>query len=393
MAKTKNTFSRKHLLAFALSALASVVIFNELYLKLSFARCPVPEITSDDERTIEARKKTVLLIFPAEFNLKNEVEKIAISSKKLNWKCYTLSYHLKSAYSDFDASLIDSVANGLRRVFRFSFAITLQPSPLTINFGERYPNYLYLPENVSHVLGRISADWSLNPKDLAALHGGLLSKEANYRYIYDYDGYLYSTKNLKWLERFDLKKYSKNSSAFPSTKVIMRWYLSSPLQKQFEQDLSKITMLRSARANILNEHSLKQALDNLELDGVLQKNNVYGDISFSIEREQMKAAGVSLIINSKQFRKNGIISTDLLASTAMGNIIIADKNSILESEFNKCILYVDSSSPAESVIDQIKTHYTWIAQNKSEAQKLANCAHEIFANKFSLEQQLLNLVF
>lgn len=102
-------------------------------------------------------------------------------------------------------------------------------------------------------------------------------------------------------------------------------------------------------------------------------------------------SGVALIMHSDDHIKAKLPSGRIFEAAAASAIIICDKNKFVKKHFGDSVLYVDQKLSAKKFYKAIDKKMQWISKNKSEALEMAKRAHEIFTEKFLLEDQLLNL--
>lgn len=118
-----------------------------------------------------------------------------------------------------------------------------------------------------------------------------------------------------------------------------------------------------------------------------------GAIPFDDESlyEIASRSGISLIIHSSKHNDAGIPSGRIFEAAAASTVIISDANSFVQTHFGDSVLYIDTSHDALSILNQIRNHIYWIRNNKPAALAKAKRAHDIFTEKFLLEEQLLRL--
>jgi hypothetical protein len=346
-------------LKFALAAFCSLIVFNLIYLKINFWSCPIPEdeylrtINEKLEDNMLPKKQRFILIYPREFDVKNEIERIAIASQKLGWSCYYFSYAWKASLFKLDASLLNQFTNFLNRLFHFDFAVTLRPSPLTIRLKNGVPNYLYLPENLSNSLSRISANWNHSIPELVKMYPSFNSSELNNMFIGDYSGYLHSTNDLKWLDKFKLKDYSMNYKKFNPNKKRIKWYLSSFNANFLKLNYKQIALPAISKKLAENNVKYKRLIEGLKADDVLYQNTGY---SFTSQLKELREAGIALVLSRGSSPKDKTPNSDIFQAAAASNVIIAERTPFIEQEFGECVLYIDSRLPADAIYYQTKAY-------------------------------------
>jgi hypothetical protein len=107
---------------------------------------------------------------------------------------------------------------------------------------------------------------------------------------------------------------------------------------------------------------------------------------------KIKELGVVLILHSQKHLDSGTTSNRVFEAAAAGALIISDLHPFIQEKFGDCVLYIDPKQEVDIVVNRIKQYMQWASDNKALAEQKARCAHDIFATKFSLEDDLLNVV-
>ncbi len=105
----------------------------------------------------------------------------------------------------------------------------------------------------------------------------------------------------------------------------------------------------------------------------------------------LQESGIVLLMHRPAHLSSGIPSGRIFEAAAASTVIISDKNSFVMEHFGDSVLYVDQEAKTKTVYEQIDTHLKWIEKNPNRALRKAKRAHEIFQEKFLLEDQLLRL--
>ncbi|NGX57923.1 MAG: hypothetical protein K940chlam3_00824, partial [Chlamydiae bacterium] len=100
--------------------------------------------------------------------------------------------------------------------------------------------------------------------------------------------------------------------------------------------------------------------------------------------------GVCLVLHSSTHLKYGIPSGRIFEASAASAVIICDLNPFVIEEFGDSVLYIDQNLSGENMFMQIDEYMRWIQEHPKEALEMARRAHEIFEEKFLLENQLLD---
>lgn len=101
--------------------------------------------------------------------------------------------------------------------------------------------------------------------------------------------------------------------------------------------------------------------------------------------------GIVLVNHSNIHNEEGIPSARIFEAAAASALIISDENSFVKQHFGDSVFYIDTSLPAEEIFSQIQEHLKAIDENPEAAIEMAKRSHEIFIEKFTMEDQLLLL--
>lgn len=125
----------------------------------------------------------------------------------------------------------------------------------------------------------------------------------------------------------------------------------------------------------------------------LYPRSYQGQISYDRDRlyEVAAQAGVSLVIHSSDHNAYGLPSGRIFEAAAASTVIICDQNNFVKEHFMDSVLYIDTDQDGLSIYSQIQRHMNWIRTNKIAALEKAKKAHEIYKQKFLLEDQLIQL--
>ncbi|MCW9035102.1 MAG: glycosyltransferase [Rhodospirillales bacterium] len=104
-----------------------------------------------------------------------------------------------------------------------------------------------------------------------------------------------------------------------------------------------------------------------------------------------QGAGVGLCINRKEFMDSQLPTNRIFEITASGAVAICGRDPWIEEHFGDTVLYVDMEKDISTLSADIDAHMKWIAGNPAKAKEIAQKAHNIFLEKFTLEKMLQNL--
>lgn len=108
--------------------------------------------------------------------------------------------------------------------------------------------------------------------------------------------------------------------------------------------------------------------------------------------ESIKKHKIALLLHGKRHRENEEPTLRIFEAASAGAVIISDNHPFIVKNFGDSVLYVNHNDSEEKIAQDIINHYEWIKSHQAEALELAERAHSIFMERFSLEDQLLKLI-
>ena len=119
-----------------------------------------------------------------------------------------------------------------------------------------------------------------------------------------------------------------------------------------------------------------------------------GPLPFDDHSVQDKAreCGVALVVHGKNFRETGCITGRIFEAASSGAVIISDKHPFVQEHFKDSVLYIDTTKSAEQIFQDIDIHMRQILSHPQEAQELARRSHQIFCEKFALENLMRDIL-
>jgi spore maturation protein CgeB len=108
--------------------------------------------------------------------------------------------------------------------------------------------------------------------------------------------------------------------------------------------------------------------------------------------DYMRGSGMVLILHAPDYMIDGVPSPRIFEAAASGAIAITDRHPFIMREFGDSVLYVDHNLPVREMYEQIVQHIRWIKEHGKEANLMAQKAHQIFLDKFTLDKQLETIV-
>lgn len=103
----------------------------------------------------------------------------------------------------------------------------------------------------------------------------------------------------------------------------------------------------------------------------------------------MNQHGISLVLHNGGHLQNKAPSGRIFEAAAAAAVIISDEHAFVKREFKNSVLYIDHRK--FDLFSQIEKHMQWIKANPEKARAMAEKAHQIFLQKFTLEDQLNHL--
>lgn len=108
--------------------------------------------------------------------------------------------------------------------------------------------------------------------------------------------------------------------------------------------------------------------------------------------DTLQQHGIVLVSHSPIHNEASIPSARIFEAAAASAIIICDENPFVKKHFGDSVFYFDTSLSGTSMFEQIQECLHKIYQNPEKALEMAKAAHDIFIEKFTMEEQLLKLL-
>jgi len=225
-----------------------------------------------------------------------------------------------------------------------------------------------------------------------------------YEYLYKYDAYadLYSLVHGK--NEVLIKTLEKGNKELKIHPIYFGDNLQEYSQKKHETLLLTGTLWGCARNSTRLKRALKYLADEnllyaIGLEDLSFLGNAYLGESADfakdpifVLKEFQKLHGIALVLTSLEHMIEGIPTLRIAEAAAAGNLIISDQNIFVRKYLGNNVLYVDSLQSDIEIYKQIKNHVIWARDNPDKAQSMAQNSHKIFAENFSIEQHLKNLL-
>ncbi len=123
------------------------------------------------------------------------------------------------------------------------------------------------------------------------------------------------------------------------------------------------------------------------------KSSVYGGyIPPGIEMiNAIRKNGIYLLTHSDLHFKGGEPNMRGFEAAAANVVIISDKHPFIVKSFGDSLLYFDNDVDADIMYKQVKDHMDWIKANPKKAKAMAEKAHKIYLEKFTIEVDLVRV--
>lgn len=101
--------------------------------------------------------------------------------------------------------------------------------------------------------------------------------------------------------------------------------------------------------------------------------------------------GIYLLSHSDKHIDAATPTLRIFEAVSANVVVISDKHPFAIENFGDSFLYYDQNADAETMYKQVKNHVDWILENPEKAKAMANKAHQIFLEKFTLEKDLIRI--
>ena len=106
----------------------------------------------------------------------------------------------------------------------------------------------------------------------------------------------------------------------------------------------------------------------------------------------LNTAGVGLCLHRKEHRDAATPSSRIFEIAASGAVAICQEHPFIKNVFQDSVLYLECTDDAQRLAGQISKYMQWIADNPEGALRLSRRAYDIFAQNYTLEKLLADLV-
>lgn len=121
--------------------------------------------------------------------------------------------------------------------------------------------------------------------------------------------------------------------------------------------------------------------------------NVYGgSVPPGIDNiNAIRENGIYLLTHTDTHIESETPSLRIFEAVAANSVVISDMHPFAIENFGDSFLYFDQNADAETMYKQVKAHFDWILANPDKAKAMAERAHQIFLDKFTLEKDLIRI--
>jgi Glycosyl transferases group 1 len=265
------------------------------------------------------------------------------------------------------------------------------------------------PDKIAQCIEKIDPDFTISLWDnkifsnhcpnYLCITGGTMRfhrPEIDISEIFNFNGILYSTEEIDFLKGFFLASGKEFRS--------IKWYPSCENTEFKELIFKKLFCCGNAWGENREGEEYKKLfslLDQREWLAVYGPKERWAFVSNSAKgflpvdgisiRKAIQEAGIALVIHSNWHLDVGAPSSRIFEAAAASAIIISDKHPFIIKEFGDSVLYFDQNQSGENMYQQIAEHIESILSHPTEATEMAKRAHQIFIDKYTLEDQLKNL--
>lgn len=296
---------------------------------------------------------------------KEAISRMKIACQRLGWECYACSSNPSFWKRFFLRRPIDRVFEAVQPDFTLNFQCKERFVP-GINFVSLASGaHLYFGEEGKLDVGKLAC----------------------------FDGFLPT------FQEVDLLKARLEERGIPFRGMV--WLFTVPAQEYRQVEPQKLFYCGSnwdkTRKGLEYQRlfSLLDERDDVEFYGPkgswkFLKKCYQGSIPFdgTSLMDRMQRAGIALILHSDSHIQGNSPTGRIFEAAAASCVIISDLHPFVQKEFGESVLYIDQTQSAESMGQQIAAHLEWIRAHPNEAKEKAKRAHQIFAERFTLEKQM-----
>lgn len=117
-----------------------------------------------------------------------------------------------------------------------------------------------------------------------------------------------------------------------------------------------------------------------------------GHLMFGMDNiNAIRENGIYLLTHGQFHFDSNMPGLRIFEAVAANAVVISDKLPFAIQNFGDNFLYFDHKADAETMHEQVRAHFQWIKENPEKAKAMADRAHKIFLEKFTLEKDLVRM--
>ena len=304
------------------------------------------------------------------FNEELMAKRIALTAQQLGIDCLIVGEHnyswVKRIFPNYSQFLLGR--------FKPEIVLSLHTGDMLYDKGQ---NYLAMTHNSDYYF---QSHLSMQSENLIKFDGFLTSFPDTFRLSNLLNTYRESKRSIQWYP-------SCAKTDFVASSKRRLFYCGSNLIKTAYGDKYRRVFSQLDKNNYLRVYGKKSNWNHTP-NGYrgLIKRDAYNIVN------TMRRYGITLILHSPDEFIGKTPSQRIFEACAASTVLICDKHPFVEKEFQNSVLYVDTSLSPHEIYQQIDSHIQWIRNHPEEAHQLARQSHEIFINKFTLEEQISSLL-
>ena len=144
--------------------------------------------------------------------------------------------------------------------------------------------------------------------------------------------------------------------------------------------------------SLLSENIPMRVYGHYNSSSYLKPHIYAGYIPPGIENIQaIRKNGIYLLTHSNIHFQGGETNMRGFEAAAANAIVISDKHPFILENFGDSFFYFDHDVDSETMYKQVKAHIDWIKENPEKAKAMAEKAHKIYLEKFTIEADLIRI--
>lgn len=363
--KTKN--SKLLLLVSSALVVLLIALYYQNLSRVSYLIKYIPQLQRSEAK--------ILVVWHGGFGEAEAVERLKIAAKNIN-----IDLRVIQDNGSLQHSLkINNPVEVAIKIFKPDFVLSLEEN---LPYYEGAPNYMVLSHGIEDYIKYNETDGPEFINSHFVQFDALLPSFSNIellKTVYEKSGkkyfgmpWYYSVYKTDRMTAIPHKLYYSGGSLWDKTRSSDKYI---DVYKKLDQSGYFVV---SGPVHIW-QHLSQSAIGLLPFDGVAVIDAIHD-------------AGIELILHDKSHFDAAAPTSRIFEAAAANVVIISDKHSFIINNFGDNVLYIDVEQDAITIFNQINSHMQWIMSHPSESQQMAANCNAIFKDKFSLEQQFLNLI-